>query len=294
MSTKTLVDRSQQLRIRASRAARYQPTLWRYGFNLWPTMNFRRNPPALTETQRQLVETMTRDGVVSFACHQIAGLADLVDQQRRETDELLADWATRPEQSGHAEEKSYLDELYGYRPRLDPSCSLARLAAALAPLAMAYMRMDVQVRYYNVWWNHPSDGAAKNSQLWHRDREDFHVVKAFVYLSDVGALNGPFRYVLGSQPEGRPTTEPAGTYESGIWRGRDEEVERAVGAHRMVDMLGAAGTVVLADTRGLHAGGKVVERDRLLATIMFTSKTSQTREQFGERPLQVPALFARG
>ena len=294
MSTKTLVDRSQQLRIRASRAARYQPTLWRYGFNLWPTVNFRRNPPALTETQRQLVEAMTRDGVVSFECHQLAGLAALVDQQRRETNELLADWVTRPEQSGHAEEKSYLDELYGYRPVLEPSCSLARLAVALAPLAMAYMRMDVQVRYYNVWWNHPSDGAAKNSQLWHRDREDFHVVKAFVLLSEVGPLNGPFRYVLGSQPEGRLTHDPRGTYEAGIWRCGDEEMERAVGRHRMVDMTGPAGTVVLADTRGLHAGGNVKERDRLLATIMFTSKTSQTREQFSQRPSDTPPLFSRG
>ena len=41
------------------------------------------------------------------------------------------------------------------------------------------------------------------SQRWHRDPDDDHIVKMFIYLSDVAEEAGPFEYVRDSAAGGR-------------------------------------------------------------------------------------------
>jgi hypothetical protein len=55
------------------------------------------------------------------------------------------------------------------------------------------------------------------------------------------------------------------------WRIEDAEVERRVPAGQITVATGQAGTLVFADTRGLHKGGLARDRDRLLAQVMYAS-----------------------
>jgi len=106
----------------------------------------------------------------------------------------------------------------------------------------------------NVTLPVPEGAEAQQSQRWHRDPEDRKMCKVFIYLNDVDEGAGPFVYVPGSQRGGKygtlfPQRPPRGVYpEAG-------EVEKKIPAEEMKPFTGKAGTVIFADTSGIHKGG---------------------------------------
>ena len=52
---------------------------------------------------------------------------------------------------------------------------------------------------------HPQNAiqTERNSQIWHRDQEDYKIFKVFINFSDIRENNGPTQYVKGTQHEGR-------------------------------------------------------------------------------------------
>ena len=90
------------------------------------------------------------------------------------------------------------------------------------------------------------------SQEWHRDPEDQHVVKVFLYFSEVDEDAGPFEYVQHS----------AEGFEYGsLWPWGEserypptEELEAAIPASERVRATGPVGTLVICDTSGFHRG----------------------------------------
>jgi len=115
------------------------------------------------------------------------------------------------------------------------------------------------------------DAEAKLSQRWHRDPEDKKMCKVFVYFSDVlDEGSGPFKYVLGSQYGGQrqnlfPQRPPAGVYPP------EGEVESAILGSDIKTCFGEAGTIVFADTAGLHKGGFSTTKPRLMLTISYVT-----------------------
>ena len=71
-------------------------------------------------------------------------------------------------------------------------------------VANTYLRMRSKLEYVDVWYSVPQPKEANriSSQLWHRDYNDKHLLKAFLYLVDVDEEMGPFQYIAGSQPGG--------------------------------------------------------------------------------------------
>ena len=61
-----------------------------------------------------------------------------------------------------------------------------------------------KLEYVDVWYSVPQPAEAEriSSQRWHRDYNDKHLLKVFLYLVDVDDAMGPFQYVPGSQPGG--------------------------------------------------------------------------------------------
>ena len=88
------------------------------------------------------------------------------------------------------------------------------------------------------------------SQRWHRDFNDKHLLKAFLYLVDVDEGTGPFQYVPGSAPGGR--------YEDAWpWRPLGEnyppenELEQRLPAEAFKTFTGPKGSAPLLQHRGL-------------------------------------------
>jgi hypothetical protein len=172
--------------------------------------------------------------------------------------------------------------LLGNHPRLEPESVYARFALqqAILQVANAYFGMYTRLRYYNVWHTLTTRTEARESQLWHRDREDHSILKLFVYFVDIDDGAGPFTYAPGTHHKGSVRRAPEYFIENGVRRTNDEQMAAVVPKEKWVKAIGKKGTVLFADTAGYHKGGLARERDRLMYTCMFTSPTSQAPELF--------------
>jgi hypothetical protein len=147
-------------------------------------------------------------------------------------------------------------------------------------VANAYFGMFTRLRYYNVWHTFATQTEARESQLWHYDREDHFILKVFVYLSDVDDGAGPFTYAAGSHLKRGLSRGPDHFVEGGVRRSTDRQMAEVASADRWIKAIGRRGTIVFADTRGYHKGGLARTHDRLMYLCMFTSQASESEELF--------------
>ena len=112
------------------------------------------------------------------------------------------------------------------------------------------------------------NGVGVGPRLWHRDVEDFHVLRMVIYLNDVGLGGGPFEYI--------PRT--AGD----LILKKVREVGALITNSQMREILpeeqwkritGPMGTVVLCDTaRVFHHESLQTHRDRFVLMIGYSSR----------------------
>ena len=121
------------------------------------------------------------------------------------------------------------------RRRSQPTTRGSRSCASrrMLDVANAYLRLWAKLSYVDLWYTaqQPATDERVASQNWHVDFDDKHLLKAFVYLSDVGADHGPFEYVPGSQPGGRHH-DVRPWVPMGYGRVADEDVARSVPPRR--------------------------------------------------------------
>jgi len=97
-------------------------------------------------------------------------------------------------------------------------------------------------------------------------------MKVFLYLSDVDDVSGPFNYVKGSNYGNKwHSTFPLREEKPFTPRMQDEEVESVIPEKYRISFKGKAGTIILADTMGLHKGGYCLEDERLMFMGAFMS-----------------------
>jgi ectoine hydroxylase-related dioxygenase (phytanoyl-CoA dioxygenase family) len=283
------------LRKKIAYAGRHFTPTWRYGFNLKPTLAWRRRHPALTGEAARIVTELERHGIAITTAERLPALNEAFAELSGAIESLERDWAERIAEARRAGarpegEKTFLLTLLGARPRLEPASIFARLAieTEALPIANAYFRMLTQLRYYNVWHTLASDSPARESQLWHFDRDDHQILKLFVYHTDVSEDAGAMSYAPGTHRNRAGRAAPDSFLENGVRRWRDEQMEAVMPRAHWLRAIGPRGTVVFADTRGYHKGGHARLRDRVLYTCMFTSAAAQVVEMF-ERPAQLPA-----
>jgi hypothetical protein len=130
-----------------------------------------------------------------------------------------------------------------------------------------------KLEYVDLWYTPPvTDGERRSSQQWHRDFNDRHLLKAFVYLVDVDEEAGPFEYV--------PRSAPGGELD-GLWPWRplgdnyppqDELAERI--DDRAVTFTAPKWTIIFCNTCGFHRGGFATGKPRALATFTWDSPAS--------------------
>jgi hypothetical protein len=142
-------------------------------------------------------------------------------------------------------------------------------------IANEYLQLWSKLEYVDMWYSIPvgADAERKASQIWHRDFNDRHLLKAFLYLSDVDEQSGPFEYVPGSQPGGRyadvhPWAPMA------IGRISEKELAKFVPADGVRTFTAPKGTIIFCNTSGLHRGGFAETRPRVLAPVTYCSPAS--------------------
>jgi len=105
---------------------------------------------------------------------------------------------------------------------------------------------------------------------WHRDSPFSHQFKAILYLTDVGADNGPFEFIRGTHRRDSLAAvceflKLAGSQ----YRFKAEQIEQLEQAQivpQRTTFIGGMGTLLLIDSRGLHRGQPLRTGTRLAVT----------------------------
>lgn len=256
----------------------------------------RREP---TKPEARIVRDLQQSGVARTTLEEL-GLVDLWEPMQGNAHALKERWGhdaafredimagLAREGVGKGAKKLFLIPLYGggwTLPVFNEESPFIRfsLAGPVIEIAGEYLGLLPSFDSFNLSETVAAAGDAKLSQRWHRDPEDRRVVKAFIYLTDVTSPGaGPFTYVKGSHAGGRyaglsPQLFPAGSYPP------EGAVEAAVAPSDILSCLGKAGTVIFADTAGLHKGGFSTAVPRLMYTAGFVSDASTGPRKFALR-----------
>ena len=151
----------------------------------------------------------------------------------------------------------------------------------LYELVSQYLGCPASIYACQAWWQFPADcdSSPQNTQLWHRDRDDFGFLKLFINITDVDLNSGPHSFIKYSH---RPGNENCiySNYESDIHM-LDGKHQRFLSDDAMRSLLssyspkiwtGSAGFSFLEDTRGFHKASIPTERPRLILSVIWTIK----------------------
>jgi hypothetical protein len=268
------------------RKGRHVGLLWRYLFNLSPTFAYKLNGVQPSGEAARALNQLKRDGIAITSASKLLGspasydeLSASIENLELEKEAQLADARRQADDPNTIGDKKFVLPLLGENPVFDPLSVYARFALqpAVLQIANAYFGMYTRLRYYNVWHTLTTKSEPRESQLWHRDREDHRILKVFVYFSDVDDGAGPFTYAAGTHRK-RLRHEPSYHLEGHVQRSRDDQMAEVLEPEHWIRAVGPKGTIVFADTRGFHKGGLARNDDRLMYVCMFTSQASQSKD----------------
>jgi hypothetical protein len=244
---------------------------------------FAEAPPQLDDSQQHVVDRLREDGYATLPLPDL--LADAAAWNELEAN--AADFAEETEAQLAREQaggesslrrragKEFLVRKYAWGVQLGLEDAWLRLGAnpRLLDIANAYLGMWSKLEYVDVWYTPPAAAEdRRSSQRWHRDFNDRHLLKAFVYLVDVDEETGPFEYV--------PRSAPGGELDR-LWPWRplgdnyppEDELEQQIDG-RAVTFTAPKGTIIFCNTSGFHRGGFAKTKPRVLATFTWDSPAS--------------------
>jgi hypothetical protein len=240
----------------------------------------------LSGVQQQVVDSLRQDGIAVADFRELYGqelwaearadIAPFVDEQTAQLDVLVE----RPESKDEFIVRRYMRQ----KPKVPFTLASPWLRIGVSDTQLgivnAYRGLQTSLFYMDNWFTRPYAGADERiaSQRWHRDPEEEHVVKVFLYLSDVTEEAGPFEYVKGSPPGNRfGQLWPWG---GGEKHPPEEEVAAAVPPEECVAMTGPAGTMIFCDTSGFHRGGFAKTTPRVLSIWSYVSPAAAKGHRF--------------
>jgi hypothetical protein len=244
---------------------------------------YTQQPPALDEVQRRVLDRLREEGYASLPFSELVPDTGVWQELDAAAARFVAETETglASERDGGESElrrragKEFLVRKYSWGVELgfdDPWLRLG-VNSRLLDLANAYLEMWSKLEYVDVWYTPPAGAdERRSSQRWHRDFNDRHLLKAFIYLVDVDEEAGPFEYV--------PRSAPGGELEA-HWPWRplgdnyppEDELAARIG-NRAVTFTAPKATLIFCNTSGFHRGGFASGKPRALATFTWESPAS--------------------
>ena len=146
---------------------------------------------------------------------------------------------------------------------------------AVLGIVNAYRGFETKLYDFDQWYTIPVGEGRERiiSQQWHRDPLEPHIVKVFLYFSDVDEQAGPFEYIPESTEGAKygrlwPLVPGESRYPP------DGAVDEAIPANERMLATGPAGTLIFCDTGGFHRGGYALGKPRILSTFTYVSPES--------------------
>jgi hypothetical protein len=154
---------------------------------------------------------------------------------------------------------------------LAPELLLFGLNERLLGLAAAYLRVPVALCSVHLRRD-IGTGAQVGTRLWHLDTEDVRVLRLLVYLTDVSLDTGPFEFIPKCYAPRLRDLRVRALQSAGHDPITDEELAEHVSETHWAQVLGPAGTLLLADTATLFHHGKVHRSERISVIYTYTTR----------------------
>ena len=133
-------------------------------------------------------------------------------------------------------------------------------------VAQAFLGCKPILSHAGMWWSttflkHADSYAA---QLYHSDMDKPNFIQFFLYVTDVTPETGPHCFARGSH-----RGKPLALRRDG--RVPDEEMAQHYAPGDLLELTGRRGTIIVANSRGLHKGKALIRGQRLLMNLIFSS-----------------------
>ena len=136
-------------------------------------------------------------------------------------------------------------------------------------IAIDYLGENCRMDLRAAWRSFTAKSANKSdlskaAQMWHVDLDTVKWLKAFIYLTDVDANSGPHCFCQGTHK-----TLPLGIIRDGRY---SDEMIKSLNIHSDI-LLAPKGTLILADTRGIHRGLPVLNGERKIIQLQYSASS---------------------
>jgi ectoine hydroxylase-related dioxygenase (phytanoyl-CoA dioxygenase family) len=146
------------------------------------------------------------------------------------------------------------------------------LSKELLLIAQNYLDSLPILDLVECWWSFPSKNSLnaddKAAQKWHFDMDRPKWIKIFFYLTDCQINNGPHAFIEQSH---KNNGIPFSIRKKGYSRIDDSLIAKNFLLDRIKTITGGKGSIVIEDTRGLHKGEPVIEKNRLILQFQYSS-----------------------
>lgn len=211
--------------------------------------------PTLEAKERDIVEQLHREGVciTSLDVLAIPDTQQLLDAARPITKEL-ARLSRAPSHTGKHTLMATATQVLEH-----PQILRWGLSARLLKIVECYLGLPVGYGGFSFYYS-VADGRDAGPRLWHRDREDWRMIKVAVYLNDVDECGGPYQSIKSATNDWLVATLPK--YQ-GLSHTQMQELLTADPVDWLTSCVGKVGTVIFTDTaRCYHRGKPPTQTDR--------------------------------
>ncbi len=263
--------------------ARHSDFAWRYGLHGRPAVQYAISRERPNGAAARVASDLARDGVAIVNAADFLGgqsyLGELETAVREVEERRAGDFAqarAEVDLPGHKTQKPFVLSLLSADEGLDTGRVFARFALQdpIRQVVNQYFGMYAKLTHTNVWHTLVTSQPPSQSQLWHRDPEDRHILKMFLYLSNVDEGAGPFTYAVGSHKDPYRMA-PHRHLDGETPRSTDGEMARLVPPRGWVAVTVPKGTLVFADTRGYHKGGLARRSERIAFIAEYLAGAAQ-------------------
>ena len=177
---------------------------------------------------------------------------------------LMLEKGTPIRDRGKVFELTHFDHLKGPLTLEDGAFMHLYTADVFLDIAHSYLGTEPVLRNIATWiHSYTPQSLRERSQRWHRDTEDYRILKIWIYFSSVTREKGALEYVQNSRWGGKnDSIWPNYDKQKDIWTTHgylDPQATKQIPPEDIVAATGEIGTLVFGDTNGFHRGGLLKE-----------------------------------
>ncbi len=213
------------------------------------------NHSADKEIIARIAKDLSLTGVAKAHISEFSNMSS-PDEMKYAYEQLLIIEGTSPHsRKGKSFIERLIDDDFSIKTNGDPlSTYLTNPSVAMA--CAKYLGLIPKLTSFKVWRSHQIESQERTaSQNWHRDYNEYQMVRVFYYFNDVTSENGAGEYIKGSHFKG-DSFDKLQDSEDGLSRySTENEVNALFPPEKIAVAEGIAGTLYFLDTAGLHRGG---------------------------------------